>query len=176
MSERPKKKFSLGDIIRKINEEKLADAAHHQAEPTTEGTLNPPQGSSTPTRADHHLTPPTPEAQRFPVQSPPSSPRQEMPPVPSHVPGGSVPSPHRQEHQGHSPSSDNDGDADFDILRYITVIFRRKNIILVCGCIALCFAVVNYIRAVKYYTAKTHMLFSPGYQDIIGDEQGMFIS
>ncbi len=58
---------------------------------------------------------------------------------------------------------------EFDLMRYVGVIFRRKNIIIVCAICMGIFSLFGYIKAVKFYSAHARLLFSPGYQDIMGD-------
>jgi len=60
-------------------------------------------------------------------------------------------------------------ESNFDVMRYVGVIIRRRNIILAAAIVFGLFSLFNYLRAGKFYSAHARMLFSPGYQDIMGE-------
>jgi succinoglycan biosynthesis transport protein ExoP len=66
-------------------------------------------------------------------------------------------------------AENNQEESNFDIMRYVGVIIRRRNIILAAAIVFGLFSLFNYLRAGKFYSAHARMLFSPGYQDIMGE-------
>ena len=161
MSDKKKQKFSLSDIIRKINEEKTADSAvpnDPSLPPITIPDPAPPQAEKTDAvRATFSTT-------HDHVSGVAALPEKEHPRAKLDVPLYT------------SASGSEEESVDFDIMRYVGILVRRKNIIIAVAVIASIFSVFSYVRAVKFYTAHARMLFSPGGdQDIMGNNSGMYM-
>ena len=59
-------------------------------------------------------------------------------------------------------------------MRYIGIVLRRKNIIIAAVLVASVFSIMSYVKAVKYFTAHTRMLFTMGGdKDIMGNTSDM---
>lgn len=164
MSDKKKQKFSLSDIIRKMNEEKtpaIPDAK----------VLQPEKPAFTP-----GVSPVTSDV--------PPSKAALRPTIPGHDQTVSIAELPEKEHFHakidvplfSSRSGVEEEPVDFDIMRYVGILLRRKNIIIAVVIIASVFSIFSYLKAVKFYTAHARMLFSPGGdQDIMGNNPGMFM-
>jgi capsular exopolysaccharide family len=179
MGDKKKQKFSLGDIIRKINEEKAEEKAEDSASQST--PPSPPAHSPDAVRAFSPAVhgPVLPSSIDSPGNT--TAPR---PPIPNHDHISGVAALPEKEHLHTkldvplyaSASGTEEESADFDIMRYVGVLFRRKNIIILVAIIASIFSIFSYLKAVKFYTAHARMLFSPGgNQDIMGNNSGMYM-
>jgi len=204
MNKKDKKKFKLGDIIQKLNEAQAASGEHIPAETPSEFVDSPKPGSrvhsffgpeeipeetqasqkifgNENTPANTHGSPSS-----FSVQMPPApnvqdrrfynteSPQVNTPKQVSNNPVPAMPMQHIQNQGFDSPQSENE-EPEFDLMRYVGVIFRRRNIIIVCAICMGLFSLFGYVRAVKFYSAHARMLFSPGYQDIMGDNSNAWM-
>ena len=176
MSDKKKQKFSLSDIIRKINEEKPADAGAQNAPQVPKAVaahpyIEKPDAGSVLSHADR-------DHAGGPSESNPSP----HSPVPSHdhISGvAALPEKERLRAKLDVPlyasaSGNEEESVDFDIMRYLGILIRRKNIIIAVTIIASIYSIFSYLKAVKIYTAQARMLFSPGGdQDIMGNNSGM---
>jgi len=71
-------------------------------------------------------------------------------------------------HRSGSQLGENESeDEEFDILRYVTIILRRRNLILFICLIATIYSLYNYLTSDKYYSARARMLYQPSSSDII---------
>ncbi|HEX7510342.1 MAG TPA: hypothetical protein VF335_03525, partial [Chitinivibrionales bacterium] len=181
MSDRKKQKFSLSDIIRKLNESAQADSqAISQSSPgsgdgvetVTPQSANP---APIPLKPLPAIADSNPRPRIFAPPSPDSEPaaansldaatnRQPAPVSPFHdkqrdVPDASL------EFSKHSDDAESN---DFDIMRYVGIVLRRKTVIIAALIVGCFFSVNTYVKAIRFYTAHARMLFSPGYQDIMG--------
>ncbi|HEX7510423.1 MAG TPA: hypothetical protein VF335_03930, partial [Chitinivibrionales bacterium] len=186
---RKKQKFSLSDIIRKLNESAQADSqAKSQSFPGSEDGVETeaPQSATPapiPLKPMPAIADSKPRPRIFAPPSPDSEPaaansldtttnRQPAPVSPSHdkqrdVPDASL------EFSKHSDDAEYD---DFDIMRYVGIVLRRKTVIIAALIVGCFFSVNTYVKAIRFYTAHARMLFSPGYQDIMGNNQGMMFA
>ncbi|MBN1129453.1 MAG: hypothetical protein JXA71_10730, partial [Chitinispirillaceae bacterium] len=177
------KKFSLGDIVRKINEEAAQERKNAETRP--EAPPPTPASAPPPTLFPHATAEPRPPlpAHDRPETAPPrrdsthrsqpsaafstafdpaaasrsqAQPRQGPPPVRPIAP---------------SPlQSDSDEEVEFDLFRYIGVILRRKNVVLAVGLAMTLFSVFQYLKGEKYYSAHARLLFKPEEKQLIGDQ------
>ncbi|HMD68905.1 MAG TPA: polysaccharide biosynthesis tyrosine autokinase [Chitinivibrionales bacterium] len=186
MKDKDRRKFRLGDIIQKLNEAKAASGEPVSNEPDP-ATPEPPAPSPVrprmfPRSPETAAARPTETAPRFAPEPPPAT-FPDQPPAPTPL-TGSTPAPARAEiasaafeTPGVKPppapavaeTTATEDNAPFDIMQYVGVLVRRKNIIILVSILAATFALVGYVRAVKLYTAHARMLFSPGFQDIMSD-------
>jgi capsular exopolysaccharide synthesis family protein len=179
MGDIKKHKFSLSDITRKLNESKEDtprgrpdEQPHKDGLPgehlmssvaPTAGHSNAP-ASVTPGQADR-AHPKEPSLTRYSSSAHSLETTASIPATPFTTDTQST---QRTE------SNRDDDTADFDIFRYIGIIIRRKNLIFAAIIIASFFSIYTYVKAVKIYTAHARMLFSPGYQDIMGNNQPLY--
>ncbi len=176
MGDKKKQKFSLSDIIRKLNEAPGTDTNPVEGEPLST------QPSPLPTsRADAG-------AAAFPVYKPEnrdaepglsSSNGGPATPVSAAAAPALVPPAPRQSDtiDALAPaleSAGGDEGGDFDIMRYVGILLRRKSVIVAAIIIASMVSAFSYLNAVRLYTAHARMLFSPGYQDIMGNNLSMY--
>jgi capsular exopolysaccharide synthesis family protein len=210
MDKKDRRKFRLGDIIQRLNEEKAVsgEKLRDEAEP-------PPKVRQSPQAVPEDRGVPSGPAQSpldvtetgGPVQPQPRyQPGTEKKfPSPATVRSGDVSSTSRQEQSApasrpaenqnaatavgpqppaespvtqkapafESDLADNPEESTFDVMRYIGVILRRRNIIIASAIIVGLFSLYGYIRAGKFYSAHARMLFSPGYQDIMGNNANL---
>jgi capsular exopolysaccharide synthesis family protein len=168
MMDKGRRKFRLGDIIQKLNE--AAGDAGNEPGPLPPET--PAPKTDTPRlfpRPPEHVPPPPSDA-----AVPPASPvRVEQPPRGATPPPAA---PREAAGAGRTPSPaeslPSEDDAPFDLMKYVGVLVRRKNIIIAVAALAAVVALVGYVRSVKLYTAHAKMLFSPGFQDIMSENIG----
>jgi polysaccharide biosynthesis transport protein len=198
MSDSKRQKLSLSDIIKKLNEEKPDSAAPSTAH---DSPLNPnpdaagnivPQSSierQLPAESAHgeDSTPPLPN-------SSPSAPSAQGPndlqksegqerfaaAYPDRISGvAAFPQTDTLHAKLDVPLYSNDSEGnnetgDFDLMRYIGIVLRRKNIIIAAVLVASVFSIMSYVKAVKYFTAHTRMLFTMGGdKDIMGNTSDM---
>ncbi|HEX3019517.1 MAG TPA: polysaccharide biosynthesis tyrosine autokinase [Chitinispirillaceae bacterium] len=179
-----KKKFSLGAIIQKINEEnsppdsiiqnRPADTKdsnseiYHQrkspffptdksidTEPLSDKVNSPSKLPDQPviSKVKHHhnnnvsSTPSTEKVSQVPQSSP----------APIH------------NYTANTIRTDEDEEEEFDPLKYISVIIRRRNIVLAAMLIMALLSVYKFLSGDKYYIANARLLFRPGDQEMIGD-------
>jgi len=189
MGDKKKQKFSLSDIIRKLNET-AADAP--KAKPDSSGrtetafeAVSPLSEASLPlqvppgpdeTASNRRLKENarlTPASMGFASHSLDTTMSDETLPVSSfagkHSDASDLTPPPKM------PAEDTESE-EFDIMRYVGILLRRKNIIIAALIVGSFFSMNSYIRAIRFYTAHARMLFSPGYQDIIGNNQSMYFS
>lgn len=184
-----KKKFSLGAILQKINEEKGTEEIPVQC-PLTNTDLDsfrdnrkqtsPSSDADQTVSSDTDLPPqpllsthkshPTPDKTGFSSDKPHHSRHDYTSAV--------VEQPARQSN--HSPSvssSYSSGNAlpeeqeeeVFDIFKYVGVVIRRRNIVLAVMLLMTLLSVYKFISGDKYYIANARLLFRPGDQEMIGD-------
>lgn len=186
MNKKDRRKFRLGDIIQKLNEAKAVSGdqlADDQETPPLRGTVATGEAfESAPTLHD------APGADRSlqgaNLSQPQFRPSHRDPPWPSRQSPAEGSGPSR----GMGPSAggpvsrapafepdivDNQEESNFDVMRYVGVILRRRNIIIACAVVVGLFSLYGYVRAGKFYSAHARMLFSPGYQDIMGNANQM---
>jgi capsular exopolysaccharide synthesis family protein len=187
-----KKRFKLGDILRKLNEENAAARGARDGEVDDEAAASDArrENNTLLTKPDISL----PEQPRFGgsagrgdddrpaapavderLHSGNEAPRPDASvPAPSHIeknagtpgsPAGAGQSPPR------GPDTLDAGEEaeEFDIYRYLSLIYRRKGIIALTIFVFTAVSLYTYLTGGKYYTAHARMLFNPGYQEIISD-------
>jgi polysaccharide biosynthesis transport protein len=186
MNNKDRKKFLLGDIIQKLNEAKAASGEPIKDEPDPPVPETPapspaivprfvPRPSSeTPADLQTGTTPdsaPEPTNATFPNQAPGAgrSRNAAAPPRQDAAVAFEAPAAKPAAAATAVETAADDENAPFDIIQYVGVLVRRKNIIIIVSILAAIFATVGYMRAVKLYTAHARMLFSPGFQDIMSD-------
>jgi tyrosine-protein kinase Etk/Wzc len=73
-------------------------------------------------------------------------------------------------------SDDNDDDDEaIDIFKYITILLRRRYVIIAIALISLLFSFYRYSTSDKYFTTKARLLFSPDQQDITNDPRSFIL-
>jgi capsular exopolysaccharide synthesis family protein len=180
------KKFSLGDIVRKLNEEAAVEKKNGQ--PPPDKPMPPPEDrpplrllETTPPPAQPEPQPgaPAPGPHRAPTgrSGPPafsSAFDQKDTPPPRHAP---EPRPHQGPPPPFKPSTrprlqheDEDEEVEFDLFRYIGIILRRRNTVLAITLIMTLFSVFQYLKGEKFYSAHARLLFKPEEKQIIGDQ------
>ena len=191
MNKKDRRKFRLGDIIQKLNEEKAASGEHLKDEPDTQ----PPQPGRFPGESPampFAISPHNGIEASGPVQSqprylrdtPPERPeiafekeQRKSAPAPQAAGPTALPQTTGSSAQKAPPFEsdlvDNTEESTFDVMRYIGVILRRRHIIIASAIVVGIFSLYGYGRAGKFYSAHARMLFSPGYQDIMGNNANM---
>lgn len=189
MKKENKRKLSLSDIIRKMNERATMSRNGKKDLPvqekqdittvkpdsinTSSGSNLPPQPSfnkdhshttsetssqedKTPTENsnDKVLNEPIEESIHTPTAHPPDSfdntlKQSNIPPV------------------NQTQTIESDDEEVFDLFRYLSVIIRRKEIIILATIAMSLFSLFSYLRSTKYYTAKARLLFKPNRESII---------
>ena len=196
MKKENKRKLNLGDIIRKMNErassnrddkENLPVLEKQESAPVKPESINtsssgnlPPQPSFS---KDHSRTPSEsyfqenkisaentnvkvlPEPEQYPLPaSANQSPRDfENPTTPSNVP------PVNQ-----TQTFESDEEEEFDLFRYLSVIIRRKEIIILATIVMSLFSLYSYLKSTKFYTAKARLLFKPNQESIIDNSPVLY--
>jgi polysaccharide biosynthesis transport protein len=166
-----KRKLSFRDIIEK-NDDALAettnttpshtDAPQRRTYPVSESTM-PAHTGSTDSSADVRTQEPYTRPPRYsdtnpPIQQHPAAAQEYRSPIQNYT---NIP----------AASGDDDDASDFDLLKYVGILFRRKKIILIVLMLATLFGIGSYIRTPKIFTAHSRLLFSPSYQTIVSDDQ-----
>lgn len=187
MNEPQKRKFSLGDILRRLNDNHAFDdvpAPEQDPESQAQHTANrpqrqplPPSLPPQPTIGEPATVPPTnnaPETQDDWTQQPTAGPARSAPVVPDlHEPNVAQSAKTADSQffaaQQQTPGSEPDEEqSDFDLFRYLNVLIRRRTPIILVTIISLGYAIFNFLGANKYYTAKARLLFRPGQDQIVG--------
>jgi succinoglycan biosynthesis transport protein ExoP len=186
------KKFSLGDIVRKLNEEAAQDEKKRetaarpvdmqrpgQTEPLPAATIPPLQPAPLP------VTPPLPDNSHVPAQ------KQQKKPAPTAF--AATFSPERGAHaaearSAHPPAEprqlpfqqsqvppiaqrdDDEEEVEFDLFRYVGIILRRKNVVMAVALVMALFSVFQYLKGEKFYSARARLLFKPEEKQLIGDQ------
>jgi tyrosine-protein kinase Etk/Wzc len=181
MNER--RRFNLGDILRKINEE--GAPAHRAENPDSPKPAAPraPHPSQPPPLQPEDKLPPQPRFDGSPEPTP-APPRTPLPLQGVQMVAEESAAPAAQylaetpntAHPKHSDDDDEEEeDGEFDIFRYLNVLFRRRIPIALAIIVALLYSLYNYLSAQHYYTAHARLLFRPGYQEItIGNQSSSF--
>lgn len=194
-----KKKFRLGDIIQKINEEQAKKPEPpHLAEnlvvvDNSSSTTVPPAVAQSPgdglpqqphmgpsVKKDRvplvdHNPPPTIE-NNYPAHQPKKDYQNVTLPDPSpneikNINGGKVDAlPERF-------FTDNGEDEEsFDLFRYIEIILRKKNVVIAAILIMAVFSVFKYLTGARYFTAYARLLFKPTTQVLINEKSAALYS
>lgn len=192
MSKENKKKLSLGDIIKKLNETSLSsqsDSSHASAKETirneskerdshvnvplhssrnqtgplynssSEKIMEEAKGQSTET-----MTIPRPDpAQTSDID--PNNPAAVMQANPSschsHYPS-SVPL------MASITSKDIDDEEEFDIFRYISIVIRRKEIVILAVIVMGILSTVSFFKSPKFFKTSARLLFGPDTEPVVG--------
>ncbi len=181
-----KRKLSLSDIIRKMNEgpvsqdnrtgqkthstQKTAskDRPIKQAAPKNDLPIQPAVEKKLyrPISGSSHAEAVNSSQTKTETDTAESKEESVSPPVtPSPAPG--MPPPH-------SPSMnqtlDGDNDEEFDLFRYLGIIIRRKEIIILTTIVMGLISLFSYLKGTKYFMASARLLFRPNQQSIIDDK------
>jgi hypothetical protein len=193
MGEIKRGKFSLGDIIQKLNQtekvDEKKDAGGNPVSAATAGQFGGKEQQTPNFSESPHISPTTPASPGGSTGSlsfsPASRDTETIQASRNHASPGTTPSVNdttRFEATPTSPLSpgqdlaSQDEHIDFDIQRYIGILLRRKSIVIITLLIASIFSIYSYMNSVRLYTAHARLLFSPGYQDIMGSNQNTFFS
>lgn len=197
MSEKGPRKFSLGDIIRKLNEHQGAPA------PDSSSSSHEPTGSPDSQAPAQNKPSPPPDTglpaqpafgsgaqskNRHPAPSPPDKPAQSKPHDRGTPAEASEPAPPEQPAQKGPPITtdaqepaldpsisassaqyDPEEEEEFDVFRYVSILLRRKVPILVVAVLATLYSLFTYLTSPRVYIAKARLLFRPGQEEIITD-------
>ena len=183
MDKDQKKKFTLGDINRKLEQDrKESDQGSRRDRSVENGgdrdhSADSASGFSPenvlPDQPQFNLAGASPEDKPKPAFNAPDQvrPAAAIAPAPSSPeagkPAAAPPAPPSGSQMLSSDSAD-EGE-EFDIYRYLSVLLRRKGIIVLSTIVVGLFSFYTFITGGRYYTAHARMLFNPGYQEIISD-------
>lgn len=177
-----KKKFSLGAILQKLNEDNSSEidsTVSKKLDSSLHDSNNTHQPDSPNTPADLPQQPViSPTVQHLNhskhkqiVQNNDNLANQtkinqpiilERAPTPAPLPGNAI----------HTPANkmfEEEDEEEFDILKYLAVIVRRKNIVIITVILMTLFSIYKFLSADHYYIANARLLFRPGEQEMIGD-------
>ncbi|MCU0608942.1 MAG: polysaccharide biosynthesis tyrosine autokinase [Chitinispirillaceae bacterium] len=141
------KKLSLGDIIRKVNDDRAAA-----------GNADAP--------ADIVRSPQNPELPHSaPLPLMPEAPR-SVHTEPSQKPAAPI---HRHENTGKSKAEE---EPEFDLFRYVGIILRRRLVIATVTVLMTIFSIFQYFSAEKYYTSHARLLFKPEEKQLLDNQFG----
>ncbi|MDG5815738.1 polysaccharide biosynthesis tyrosine autokinase [Chitinispirillales bacterium ANBcel5] len=164
-----KRKFNLGEIIKKINEEKspydeVENSGDDVAKPGNEETTEPEEATST-----------------IPTES-----TEQIPSIPLSQNSGQTQNrddctnskiyPEKNEVNSQKSSStfainkDDEEEEEFEIGKYISIILRRKCFIALIMLFAVIYSGYSYLTSGSHYYAYANMLFHPEGRDIFGAE------
>ncbi|MBN1575283.1 MAG: polysaccharide biosynthesis tyrosine autokinase [Chitinispirillaceae bacterium] len=193
-----RRKFNLGDILRKLNEE---GAAKDRSSPHLQEPANSTPSVNSPEAARSQGSPPSAPPSALPHQPAFGGRENKEPVYPSPAPereGAAVAGTHpasdlqqntamynqgRQEKTAAahleapappfaSTTVDDDDDGEtFDIYKYIGILLRRKYAIAFVVAVAALFSLLRYLRSDTYYVANARLLFRPDNQGIINDQR-----
>ena len=194
MKEKDKKKFSLGDIIRKFNEglssgdtnvenkpqfipEQKKSLQNLQEDKKPQEDIIPQPSFANNINKSYSVIKDTKLPHRESLNH--NIKTEENQPDESKIVKRVEPQKNKHEETLSSLESKSPEDSEeqkLDLLQYVGVLLRRKNIIIACIIIMSLFTAFNYMRAIKYYSAHARLLFSPGYRDIMGDNMSAWAS
>lgn len=183
------KKLSLGEILRKINEEEQPAGALHQA-PLPAGNAALPDTTAQNPASVVPPAEPGPLYHRSRNYADSAQPagagpkEQSMPPMRSKEPPANVsahPS-HRDQHtRSHQPdlplqpgqlnqqNADEEEEVEFDLFKYLGIIIHRKNVVLVATCLVTLFSIFQFLKSDKNYTSHARLLFKPAEKEMTGE-------
>ena len=183
MTEDGKRRFSLSDINRKLGAERSDKKAQGRSSPerrrVEDGSRSGSNRDSPPRSSE--LQGPFPEQPRFGPTPPPTgnAPQGDSSGFVEEKESGpstavavdekpAAPKPSAFRESGLTPPADEE-EEEFDVLRYISILLRRKTIIILATLIAGGYSFYTYLNAQRYYTAHARLLFSPGHQEIVAE-------
>ncbi len=183
MKKEHKRKLNLGDIIRKMSEDDPGTVSHSDVRPPRQETdlSNTLHRKEDPLRTVEQ--PPLPSQPKINTTPSPSIERHErkeplqeihgdahgstLSPIPDDekIPSRAQPMPPiiTTERQPDNEESEE----EFDFFRYIGVIIRRKEIIILATLVMGLFSTFSYLKSTRYYTAHARLLFRPNQETII---------
>ncbi len=182
MSNEHKRKFRLGDIIRKMNEYPASsddggDAAHtpKKEEPVSSTRLPGIELPLQPSYKENTGKTAPAAANGKPAAGPESGRQTDSEPRPAPIIKAEINGSQPPFHPPAKPpeslpmtqTSDADEEEEFDIFRYISVIIRRKEIVLLATVVMAFYSLFSYLRSTRYYTATARLLFKPYEENII---------
>ncbi len=169
-----KRRFSLGDIVRKMNENEGRKEESSSPRPR----FTRPVSQSNRPHEDASL-PPQPRLERpeSSTAEPSTLLQQEKRVLRASAPASAGPVEKTDTLPGYestaaSEHAGEDYDEGIDYLRYLSIILRRKSIIILTVLAVGIFSVFSYLRSEKYYTASASLLFQPGYGRILEGQSG----
>ncbi len=187
--ENKKRRLRLGDIIRKMSEnppspndvtgtpseKEAATESNNRSRPATEPSIirqeMPPQPAFSEKKAAQELS----DSERKKDISPPLK-ASSAPPEPEPKEASSTARPQEiavtpltQQTSSVNQQIDFDDEEYFDIFRYISVIIRRKEVIILTTVIMGLFSTFSYLKSEKYYHAVARLLYRPNQESIIED-------
>lgn len=176
-----KKKFSLGAILQKINEESSSENADSVTGVPNE--INSPAHSHK-SRLKHQNIPDENELLQQPQFNTDKSAehktftsnkttlntaKTEAPKI-DYTGNTSASSSLMESHlSANKMFPDEDEEEEFDLFKYIGVIIRRRNIVIITVLLMTLFSIYKYLSGDKYFIANARLLFRPGEQEMIGD-------
>ncbi len=190
-----KKKFRIGEIIQKNNEDQTTDSKkiHNPDTDTTEKKASD-QNSLKTERCDDNDNSPTDNLPHQPHIGLFSN-RKNITPISNNLPpiqnGSSFQSKLNKEESEVTDSrlvppdlirgteengalperilDDDEEEESFDLFRYVEIILRRKNVVLTVILLMTLFSIFKYVSGARYYTAFARLLFKPDTQEIVKD-------
>ena len=185
MGKEKKRKLSLGDIIRKMNERAATDRSSKDELPVQK-KQNPPDVTSDAIHIQSDSDLPSQPSYRNDKDIDKSAfPSQEIlipsennnnkdikepvqtSPVSSQNGSESITEQPATPATGQPQTIESEDEEEFDLFRYLNVIIRRKEIIILATIAVSLFSLFSYLRSTKYYTAKARLLFRPFQESII---------
>lgn len=168
-SHNDKRRFSLGDIIRKINEGNKEPPHFASGKQLESDNAQTPLSDTpaSPTNFSSGVNPSSRQAQMATYEA-------QTRTVGDHGIPRATP-PQIQLHSTINDQQKPEGSTEIDIFRYLAIIMRRRWVIIPCVIIMFFSALYSYMSAQKYYVAKARLLFSPGSQEIISDNNSRIV-
>lgn len=177
------KKFSLGNILKKINEEEGAKQAASPESPdvsaSPESQSPEEQFSRLPEKDDLPAQPVFGNGYRRTSSAPQPLSSKRWEDATKSFPGFQQPRSTDTEPFGfhlndqRTRAGDEEEEEDFDLHRYIGIILRRRNIIIAAVVLMTIFSIFRYIGSEKYYTARARLLFHPDNQEILDESKSV---
>jgi capsular exopolysaccharide synthesis family protein len=172
-----KRRLSLGDIIRKMNESGHGaggDSSSHGQEPPSRtsdrAAVRPARSVSHPAQPSFRHQPDLPSgaatdcATAVAPSIAPRAPQQAfLDPAADTSTSPAADTPLSQT------MFEEEEEENFDLFKYLSVVMRRKHIIMLVAAAVTAFSIFNFLRAQRYYTAHARLLFEPGQGGIIND-------
>ena len=136
-------KFSLGDILRKLDGERNA-----------EGAGAPPPGATS--------------ASSMPSDAEPALPERDARTSAHPAHGGRPAAKHGDPHPRSSfNTTETEEETDFDIFRYIGILLQRRKTVAIVTLVVALVSVFQYLRADRLYTTHARLLFKPEEKEIV---------
>ncbi len=178
MKKESKKRLNLGDIIRKVN------ARHDESDSPKKLTFtldSKPDRSSKREVTEHGQTSSAPTSETITTTqvNPIEESHQKQMPTMVHATTMSTHSqapvpPVGLSLQTESTSTgDADDEEEFDLFKYLHIVMRRKEIVVLCAILVGAFSIFSFLRSTKFFKARARLLFRPHTNVLIGNQNNI---